>query len=156
MKNGETYVKIDGYKLKKALLQRGITFASAGRRIGYSDSFISTCCMLGKIRKKLIGDIWNELGVPFDEYEYIEEEEAPQETPESPQETPESPQEAPTAQAPALTKNDLYDTIYMAMRHALADSQSDLYNMMSGAMKKGMIEYWKGYTEAKEQKRARK
>lgn len=70
MRSNNTYVKIDGEKLRKILDEKELVRAEASRRVGYNDSYL-TCAIKRNVIRKNVTEMLDILyGIKLSDYEW--------------------------------------------------------------------------------------
>lgn len=97
-------VKIDGEKLRKALTQKSIDFASVSRKLGCSKSYISDCIRRNTISMQSLNMLSMIYGIGIEDLQ---------------EENPKKPEKA---KLDLFGEEELYKTIYSAVYNAMKDA----------------------------------
>ena len=92
--------KIDGTKLRTALLKRGVRLVDASEDLGYSKNYLKYLCDVGAVRPSVVQAIEKLYNIKYEEYQAVEK-----------------PQEAVAQQS--IDYNELYKCIYSAVYEAM-------------------------------------
>lgn len=119
MKIEQKIIKADKTRLYAAIRGRGLTVAAASRKMGFSDSYLSTMFGdYGGVSERAAKYLEAFIGITRDEYEIKE----PAETKPAPPAIPESVDPAELPDILKMTKDEIHDLLYSAIVKAILDA----------------------------------
>ena len=122
----QTMTKINGEKLKLLLSEKAVNVSEFSVNLGYSKNYIASACQRGAIRKNIMWEIEERLGIPASEYEDRGE-------------VFEATFDAPIKEATAepkyqFTREELQEVIRIAVVMGIQDAQARIFNAVWGAL----------------------
>ena len=119
MRTEEKIIKADKTILYAAINKRGLSAAAACRKMGHTDSYLSTALgQYGGINERAAKSLEAFIGITRDEYEIKE----PAETAPAPAAIPESVDPAELPDILKMTKDEIHDLLYSAIVKAILDA----------------------------------